>query len=160
MDRVDANSRHLDEELCFLSAAELGAAYRARTLTPSEVTEAVLRQIERVNPHVNAFVTITAELAQAAAREADHRFAEGRVAGPLDGVPVGIKDLSPTAGIRTTRGSRVYEWEVPTEDAPIVERPSVAGRSFSGRPTRRSSAGSHRPTTHSSDRRATPTTLS
>jgi aspartyl-tRNA(Asn)/glutamyl-tRNA(Gln) amidotransferase subunit A len=122
MDRTDERSRPKEDELCFLSAVELGAAYRARSLAPSEVTEAVLHQIERVNPQINAFVTVTADLARVAALEADRRFAEGRVAGPLDGVPVGIKDLSPTAGIRTTRGSRVYEWDVPTEDAPIVER--------------------------------------
>jgi aspartyl-tRNA(Asn)/glutamyl-tRNA(Gln) amidotransferase subunit A len=111
-----------DDEICFLSALELGAAYRARAITPSEVTEAVLRQIERVNPAVNAFVTVTDDLAREMARESDRRFAAGRVAGPLDGIPIGIKDLSPTAGIRTTRGSRIYEWDVPSEDAVIVER--------------------------------------
>jgi Asp-tRNA(Asn)/Glu-tRNA(Gln) amidotransferase A subunit family amidase len=123
----------MHDELCFLSALELGAAYRARSLTPSEVTEAVLRQIEGVNPRVNAFVTVTADLAREMAREADCRFAEGRVAGPLDGVPVGIKDLSLTAGIRTTRGSRVYEWDVPTEDAPIVERLKRGGAIILGK---------------------------
>lgn len=111
-----------EDDLCFLSALELGAAYRARKVTPSEVTEAVLRQIERVNPQVNAFVTVTADLAREMARESDRRFAGGQVAGPLDGIPIGIKDLSPTAGIRTTRGSRVYEWEIPDEDAAIVAR--------------------------------------
>jgi aspartyl-tRNA(Asn)/glutamyl-tRNA(Gln) amidotransferase subunit A len=122
-----------DDELCFLSALELGAAYRARTLKPSEVTEAALRQIERVNPAVNAFVTVTANVAREAAQESDRRFAEGRVAGLLDGIPVGIKDLSPTAGIRTTRGSRVYASDVPAEDAPIVERLKRGGAVILGK---------------------------
>ena len=122
MDWTEERSRPNEDELCFLSAVELGAAYRARSLAPSEVIEAVLRQIERVNPRINAFVTVVAEAARTSAREADRRFAQGRVAGTLDGVPVGIKDLSPTAGIRTTHGSRVHEWDVPMEDAPIVDR--------------------------------------
>jgi aspartyl-tRNA(Asn)/glutamyl-tRNA(Gln) amidotransferase subunit A len=127
MDRTDERSQAKEDELCFLSAVELGAAYRARALAPSEVTEAVLRQIERVNPQINAFVTVVAEAARNSAREADRRFTQGRAVGTLDGVPVGIKDLSPTAGIRTTRGSRVHEWDVPTEDAPIVDRLKRSG---------------------------------
>jgi aspartyl-tRNA(Asn)/glutamyl-tRNA(Gln) amidotransferase subunit A len=115
------------EDFCFLSALELGAAYRARKLASTEVTEAVLRQIDRVNPRVNAFVTLVPELAMAEAREADRRFAEGRPRGRLDGIPLGIKDLSPTAGIRTTRGSRVYQHEIPDYDAPIVGRLKEAG---------------------------------
>ncbi|MFN8591699.1 MAG: amidase [Thermomicrobiales bacterium] len=116
-----------EEECCFLSALELGAAYRARTLTPSEVTEAVLRQIERVNPSVNAFVTVVPEIARDAAKASDRRFATGRVHGPLDGIPLGIKDLSPTAGIRTTMGSRLHAEDVPDFDSPIVERLKRAG---------------------------------
>ena len=121
------------EELCFLSALELGAAYRARALTPSEVTAATLRQIERVNPAVNAFVTIVADAALAAARESDQRFAEGHVLGLLDGVPVGIKDLAETAGIRTTHGSRIYEHHVPESDAPVAERMKRAGAIILGK---------------------------
>jgi Asp-tRNA(Asn)/Glu-tRNA(Gln) amidotransferase A subunit family amidase len=126
VDQSQASVRS-DEEICFLSALQLGAAFRARTLTPSEVTEAALRQIERVNPAVNAFVTVTADIARAGAQESDRRFAAGRVAGPLDGIPLGIKDLTATAGIRTTRGSYMHEWDVPTEDAPMVERLKRAG---------------------------------
>ena len=115
------------DDICFLSAVELAAAYRARKLAPSEVTEAVLRQIDRVNPRVNAFCTVVPELAIDAARAADRRFATGSPRGPLDGIPLGIKDLSPTAGIRTTRGSRVHQDEIPDFDAPIVERLRRAG---------------------------------
>jgi aspartyl-tRNA(Asn)/glutamyl-tRNA(Gln) amidotransferase subunit A len=121
------------DELCFRSALELGAAYRARALTPTEVTAAVLRQIERVNPAINAFVTVVADAALASAQESDRRFTEGRGLGPLDGIPVGIKDLSETAGIRTTRGSRIYEHHVPESDAPVVERMKRAGAIILGK---------------------------
>lgn len=110
------------DDLCFLSALELGAAYRARKITPSEVTAAILAQIANVNPAVNAFVTVVGDLAMAAAAESDRRFSTGRVLGPLDGIPLGIKDLSQTAGIRTTMGSRRHEHDVPDLDAPVVER--------------------------------------
>ena len=122
-----------DSALCFLSAVELGAAYRARTLQPSEVTAAVLRQIERVNPAVNAFVTIVADQAMAAAEASDARFATGSVLGPLDGVPVGIKDLADTAGIRTTHGSYIYEHHVPDSDAPVVAKMKQAGAIILGK---------------------------
>jgi Asp-tRNA(Asn)/Glu-tRNA(Gln) amidotransferase A subunit family amidase len=131
--QVDVSEVVREEELCFFSALELGAAYRARALQPSEVTGAVLRQIERINPAVNAFVTVVADAAMAAARESDRRFAEGRVLGPLDGIPLGIKDLSETAGIRTTAGSRVHEHRVPEVDAPVVERMKRAGAIILGK---------------------------
>ena len=74
-----------------------------------------------------------ADAACAGAEEADRRFAEGRVRGPLDGIPLGIKDLSPTAGIRTTRGSLLHDHEVPTDDAPIVARLKQAGAVILGK---------------------------
>ncbi len=114
-------------ELCFLSATELAAGYRARRFSPSEVVEAVLARIEAVNPLVNAYCTVTAEHARAEAREADAALMRGALRGPLHGVPVSIKDLIPTRGIRTTYGSRVYEHHVPDEDSPVVARLKAAG---------------------------------
>src|SRR4051812_39714379 len=111
-----------DNEIGYLSALELSAAFRTRGLSPLEVTEVTLRRIERINPAINAFVTVVADCALAAARKSERRFATGAISGPLDGVPVGIKDRSPTKGIRTTNGSRVFANHVPEEDAPIVER--------------------------------------
>ncbi|MGI9255044.1 MAG: amidase [Thermomicrobiales bacterium] len=111
-----------EHELWRWSALELAAAYRARRLSPVEVTESVLGRMERVNPAINAFVTPTPDLARAGARESERRFASGQPRGPLDGIPYGVKDLSPTAGVRTTFGSRVYEHHVPDRDSPIVER--------------------------------------
>ena len=82
-------------KLCFLSALELGAAYRARTLAPSEVTAAVLRQIDTVNPAVNAFVTVVADVARTSAAQSDRRFARDGWWGRSMAIPLGIKDLSP-----------------------------------------------------------------
>jgi len=121
------------DEICFLSALELSAAFRSRKLTPSGVTAAVLDQIAAVNPAVNAFVTVVADLAMASAAESDRRFATGRVLGPLDGIPLGIKDLSQTAGIRTTKGSHRHEHDVPDFDAPVVERMKQGGAIILGK---------------------------
>src|SRR5262249_36754536 len=86
-----------------------------------------LRQIERVNPRVNAVVTLVAERALAAAREADDRLARGETPAPLHGLPVAHKDLQDTAGIRTTYGSPIYKGHVPDADSLLVERLHQAG---------------------------------
>ena len=113
--------------LCFLSASELARRLRARELSAREVMEAHLSQIARVNPQVNAVCTLVAEEALAGAEAADRALAAGEEAGPLHGVPIAIKDLAETAGIRTTYGSRAYESNVPEADALIVERAKRAG---------------------------------
>ena len=114
-------------DLTFLSAEALAAGYRARQFSVSEVVEAILDRIERDNPLVNAYCTVTPEGARAEAAEADRAFARAEVLGPLHGVPVSIKDLIPTRGVRTTSGSRVYADHVPEEDAPVVARLKAAG---------------------------------
>lgn len=111
-------------ELCFLSAVELAARIRARKISAVEVLEAHLKQIERVNPKVNAIVTLVAEQALAEAKRADH---EKRPRGPLHGLPIAHKDLEDTKGIRTTYGSPLFRDQVPTEDALLVERLRAAG---------------------------------
>jgi amidase len=111
-------------ELCFLSAAELAARLRARKISALEVMEAHLKQIERVNPKVNAIVTLAAEQALAAARRAD---AEKRPRGPLHGLPIAHKDLEDTKGMRTTYGSPLFRDHVPAEDALLVARLRAAG---------------------------------
>jgi aspartyl-tRNA(Asn)/glutamyl-tRNA(Gln) amidotransferase subunit A len=122
-----------DEELCYLSAQELAVAYRARKISPSEVAGAVLARLERIDPVINAFVTPNPVAAMAQALASEARFAAGNPAGPLDGVPFGVKDLSPTAGVRTTFGSRVFEHNVPDRDAPIVERMARGGAVMLGK---------------------------
>ena len=121
-----------DDELCWLSAADLATAYRRRSLSPVEVTRAVLARIERVNPSLNAFVTLLPEEAMRAARAAERAMgARGRTKaaklGPLHGVPFSTKDLVTTKGIRTTWGMRLFADTVPVEDAPIVGRMLAAG---------------------------------
>ena len=89
--------------------------------------EAHLRQIERVNPKVNAIVTLVAEAARAEADRADARLRRGEPVGPLHGLPIAIKDLVDTKGIRTTYGSRIYQDHVPERDELLVERVRAAG---------------------------------
>src|SRR5690554_6124985 len=95
-------------DLCFMTATELAARIRAREVSVTEVVRAHLAQVERVNPKVNAIVTLTAERALDEARAKDEALARGEAAGPLFGLPVAHKDLVPTRGIRTTWGSPIY----------------------------------------------------
>jgi amidase len=97
-------------------------------VSPLELMQAVLARIERVNPRLNAYCTVAADQALDAARRATaaQRRRRSRL-GPLHGVPVSIKDLTPTKGIRTTWGSKIYEHHVPTEDGLVVERLKAAG---------------------------------
>src|SRR5262245_22516032 len=115
------------DDLCYMSADDLASAIRTRRLSPVEVVEAFLNRIEKVNPRVNALCTVVAEDARAAARAAEAAVTTGALLGPLHGVPVAFKDLTPTAGIRTTFGSKALEHFVPTEDAVVVERARTAG---------------------------------
>ena len=114
-------------DLCFLTAIELADRIRRRDVSVVEVVTAHLAQIERVNPKVNAIVTLTAERALAEAREKDTLLARGVTPGPLFGLPVAHKDLVPTKGIRTTLGSPIYRDNVPAVDGLIVERLRAAG---------------------------------
>ena len=90
-------------DLCFTSATDLAALMRRRRVSPLDATRAVLERIERVNPRLNAYCTVAADQALAAARRATAALTRrGARLGPLHGVPVSIKDLTPTKGIRTT----------------------------------------------------------
>jgi aspartyl-tRNA(Asn)/glutamyl-tRNA(Gln) amidotransferase subunit A len=123
----------IDDDLCFLSIAELASLMRARTVSSVEVTEAHLARIERYNQALNAFVTVMAGPAREAARRADAELAAGRWRGPLHGVPIGVKDIFDTAGVRTTHGSSFYRDNVPTEDAEAVRRLKDAGAILVGK---------------------------
>ena len=116
-----------DLELAFTPATELRRLVRARQVSPVEVVEAILRRIERVNPTVNAYVTVAADQALAAARDAEAAVLRGDPLGPLHGVPVSLKDLTTTAGIRTTYGSKLFADNVPSVDALEVTRLKAAG---------------------------------
>ena len=100
---------------------------RAKELSAREVMRAHLEQIERVNPTVNAIVTLAAELAVERAAAADEQLARGETVGPLHGLPIAHKDLQPTKGMRTTFGSPIFRDFVPAEDSLLVERVRTAG---------------------------------
>ena len=119
--------KHRADELVYLSAVELTARIRSKQVSAREVMAAHLAQIERVNPKVNAIVTLVGERAMADAVRADEILARGGPLGVLHGLPVAHKDLVDTAGIRTTRGSPFYRDNVPTHDALIVTRIRAAG---------------------------------
>ncbi len=117
-----------DDGLCWLSATELAGAIWRKKISPVEVVDAVLARIERLNPTLNAFCTVTADSARREAKAAE-RLVMRRSAtlGSLLGVPFSIKDLVITKGVRTTWGTRIYADHVPEEDAPVVERLKAAG---------------------------------
>ena len=117
-----------NRDICFVPASELVRLYRARKTSPLEVMQAVLARIDAVNPTVNAYVTVACESALAGARRATRALGrKGTPLPPLHGVPVSIKDLTATKGIRTTWGSLAYRDHVPDKDDLVVERLKAAG---------------------------------
>jgi amidase len=114
-------------DLTFTPATKLVGLYRARKASPLEVMRAVLERIDRVNPRVNAIVTLARESALSEARRATAAPRRGVKLPPLFGIPVGIKDVTPTRGLRTTYGSKLFEDHVPDADALVVERLRAAG---------------------------------
>jgi amidase len=119
--------------LCFTSAVEMAQMIRAKKLSAREALAAHLKQIDRVNPRVNAIVTLVAEMATEAAARADEMQARGEPLGPLHGLPVAHKDLIDTRGIRTTYGSPLFKDHIPTEDNIVVERMRRAGAIIVGK---------------------------
>ena len=105
----------------------------SRQLSPVELTEAILARIERLNPSVGAFITVTADQAMEAARAAEREIQQGRYRGPLHGIPVGVKDTYYTKGIRTTAASPVLQDFIPDFDAAIVERLKAGGAILIGK---------------------------
>jgi amidase len=116
-----------ESDICSLTAVAMAALIRAKQLSAREAMSAHLRRIERVNPKVNAIVTLVAEQAMENARRADEAQARGEPLGPLHGLPVAHKDLFETAGIRTTFGSPLFRDNVPAQDALTVARMKQAG---------------------------------
>lgn len=116
-----------NSEICFLTATELARRIRAKEISAREVVQAHLAQIDRVNPNVNAIVTLHLEQALDAAKVADETLVRDHEIGPLHGLPIAHKDLVPTKGMRTTMGSPIYSDSVPDHDGLIVERLKKAG---------------------------------
>ena len=112
---------------------ELSLRLRRKEISPAELTRACLDRIEKLNPTLNAFITVTDESALAEARAAEVEIARGEWRGPLHGIPIAIKDLIDTAGTGTTAASAVFERRVPTEDAEVVKRLRRAGAVILGK---------------------------
>ena len=121
------------EQLLSLSLAEASELVRARKVSPLDLTRACLSRIQAVDPKLNAFITLTAERALAAARTAEEELRRGRWTGPLHGVPIALKDIVDTAGVARQRGSSVYADRVPAEDAEVVKLLEAAARSLLGK---------------------------
>jgi aspartyl-tRNA(Asn)/glutamyl-tRNA(Gln) amidotransferase subunit A len=113
--------------------AELSEAVRLRKVSPVEITRSCLEKIEKLNASLNAFITITADAALEQARLAEEVIMRGDWRGPLQGIPIGLKDLIDTAGVATTAASRLYANRVPAGDAPVVAKLKKAGAVLLGK---------------------------
>lgn len=109
------------------SVVQLAAMIREKEVSPVEVVDVFLERIERFNPKINAFCTVADHQARQKAKEAEKKVLQGEQLPPLHGIPIGIKDLTPTKGIRTTYGSKVFENNIPDHDAVFVQRVVDAG---------------------------------
>ncbi len=118
---------------CELSLAELAQQIESRLVSSAEVVEAAIARLDRLNGRLNAFITVAHDKARAAAEQADEELRRGVYRGPLHGVPVSVKDLFLTAGLRTTAGSKILADWVPEEDSALVERLKAAGAVILGK---------------------------
>ena len=121
------------DEIASLSLTEAAHQLRAGKLTSTALTEACLERIRIYNPKVDAYITVLGEQALLQAAQMDREQKEGKLRGPLHGIPIAIKDNIDTAGIRTTAASKVYDDRVPTEDAEVVRRLTTAGAVMIGK---------------------------
>jgi aspartyl-tRNA(Asn)/glutamyl-tRNA(Gln) amidotransferase subunit A len=117
----------------FATISELSQLVRRREVSPVEITRSCLERIERRNPALNAFITVTAESALAEARVAETEIGRGEWRGPLHGIPVALKDLIDTAGVRTTSASGLHKDRVPERDAEVMRRLRQAGAVIIGK---------------------------
>ncbi|HXE92030.1 MAG TPA: amidase [Terriglobales bacterium] len=128
----DAGPAH-DADLSALTLSQASQLVQGKKISPVELTEACLHRIDRLDPTLNAFITVTADSALAEARAAEAEIQRGRWKGPLHGIPLALKDLVDTAGVRTTAGSGVFKDRVPSADAEVVRRLKAAGAVLLGK---------------------------
>ncbi len=122
-----------EAELLGLSIEDASELIRAKRISPVDLVQACLARIERLNPHLNAFITITPELALKQARDAEAEIQRASWRGPLHGIPIALKDLFDTAGVRTTAASGVFKDRMPSDDAKVVRHLKAAGAVILGK---------------------------
>jgi Asp-tRNA(Asn)/Glu-tRNA(Gln) amidotransferase A subunit family amidase len=125
--------RQSSEDQVLFTICELSRKIRDRSISPVELTHHCLVLIEKLNPALNAYITVTAESALERARVAEREIYRGAYLGPLHGIPIGLKDILDTAGVRTTAASALYKDRIPTEDAEVVRRLRCAGAIILGK---------------------------
>ena len=123
----------MSTDTAFLTISELAAAIRSREVSPTEITRLMLERIERIDPRINSFITVTGDIALQQAKDAEQAITAGKDVGPLHGVPIALKDLYATKGIRTTGHSKVLVDWVPDEDATVTTQLREAGTVLLGK---------------------------
>ncbi len=129
----DPQDKSQASSLTRLSLTEASQLIRSKRISPVDLTQACLSRIEQLNPKLNAFITVTADSALAQAREAEADIQRGRWRGPLHGIPIALKDLVDTAGVRTTAASGLFKDRIPTQDAEVVRRLKAGGAVLLGK---------------------------
>src|SRR5208337_2657181 len=110
------------QDLAALTLKQASDLVRRKAASPVDLTQACLKRIERYNPALNAFITVTSDQALATARAMEAELRQGKWRGPLHGIPIALKDNIDTAGIRTTAASAVFDERIPSEDAEVARR--------------------------------------
>ena len=123
----------IDENLAFAPATELKELIASKEVSPVEITQLYLDRIDRLDGQLNSYLTVTPELALESARKAEKAVVAGDELGPLHGIPISIKDLQMTKGVKTTGGSLAYKDRVPDADCAVVERVLSAGAIMLGK---------------------------
>ena len=120
-------------EICYMGAGDLSKLVRSKEISPVEIIEAHLTRIDATEPVLNSFITLLADQARKSARQAEKDIQAGRYKGPLHGIPVALKDLYNTGGVRTTSGSRIFDTFIPTEDCTVAAKFHQAGAILLGK---------------------------
>mgnify|MGYP006106416289 FL=1 len=120
-------------EICYMSAGDLSKLVQNKEISPVEIIEAHLTRIDATEPVLNSFITLLADEARGAALQAEKDIQAGRYKGPLHGIPVALKDLYNTGGVRTTSGSRIFDNFIPTEDCTVAAKFQQAGAILVGK---------------------------
>ena len=120
-------------EICYMGAGNLSKLVQSKEISPVEIIEAHLTRIDATEPVLNSFITLLADQARKSARQAEKDIQAGRYKGPLHGIPVALKDLYNTGGVRTTSGSRIFDTFIPTEDCTVAAKFHQAGAILLGK---------------------------